>query len=228
MTDAEIEGCKNRILKKDIHDKDDKRLIIMDEEFRQWAGLHKAGGQHPFNGHTLFLGFRRLFAAYQKNPITAKASAHQHHHPHNHAGACRYALLRFRRLTVSETGFYGYARGVPSLSRCQLQCRNMTFAPIQREMWRLTATAQKRGAITMSPDCLEYWQSICPGFVKGEHTGLVGNIINRAEAQTIRLALAYALLDGKRHNQSAAFAGSACNVEICRNIRAVHIWRQNR
>lgn len=55
---------------------------------------------------------------------------------------------------------------------------------------------KKSGAIGMTSQCLDYWKSIYPDLSR-EHTGLVGNIINRAEAQTIRLALAYALLDGQ-------------------------------
>lgn len=40
------------------------------------------------------------------------------------------------------------------------------------------------------------WESIYPDLSQ-EHTGLAGSIINRAEAQTLRLALVYALLDGQ-------------------------------
>ena len=70
------------------------------------------------------------------------------------------------------------------------------LAPIQRELWRLVAQAQKRGAMTMTANALQMWESVYPEISK-EHTGLAGSIINRGEAQTLRLALVYALLDGQ-------------------------------
>ena len=70
------------------------------------------------------------------------------------------------------------------------------LSPLQREMWRLVAQAQKRGAMTLNGNALELWESIYPELSQ-EHTGLAGSIINRAEAQTLRLALVYALLDGQ-------------------------------
>lgn len=50
--------------------------------------------------------------------------------------------------------------------------------------------------MTLTANALERWEGIYPEISK-EHTGLAGNIINRGEAQTLRLALVYALLDGQ-------------------------------
>ena len=41
---------------------------------------------------------------------------------------------------------------------------------------------------------LTVWKEVYPELSR-EHIGLVGCLINRAEAQTLRLALVYALLD---------------------------------
>lgn len=83
------------------------------------------------------------------------------------------------------------------------------LAPLQRELWRLVAQAQKRGAMTMTASALELWKSIYPDLSQ-EHSGLAGCIINRAEAQTLRLTLLYALLDGQsqinENNLRAALA----------------------
>jgi hypothetical protein len=48
----------------------------------------------------------------------------------------------------------------------------------------------------MSTGARAQWASVYPDLSK-EHSGLAGSIINRAEAQTLRLALIYALLDGQ-------------------------------
>ena len=72
------------------------------------------------------------------------------------------------------------------------------LAPMQRELWRLVAHAQKCGAMKMHSAALELWEHCYPELSK-EHSGLAGSIVNRAEAQTLRLALVYALLDGADH-----------------------------
>jgi hypothetical protein len=48
----------------------------------------------------------------------------------------------------------------------------------------------------MSEEARTQWASIYSDLSR-EHSGLAGSIINRAEAQTLRLALIYALLDGQ-------------------------------
>ncbi|WP_300831977.1 hypothetical protein [uncultured Bilophila sp.] len=48
----------------------------------------------------------------------------------------------------------------------------------------------------MSERGLTVWKEVYPELSR-EHIGLVGCLINRAEAQTLRLALVYALLDGQ-------------------------------
>jgi hypothetical protein len=48
----------------------------------------------------------------------------------------------------------------------------------------------------MSTGTREQWAHVYPELSQ-EHSGLAGSIINRAEAQTMRLALIYALLDGR-------------------------------
>ncbi len=172
MTDAEIEAAKQNP-EKDIHDKDDKRLIIMDEEFRQWAGLHtKQGGQHRFQcGIRCFCEIPATIRRLPKQSNHCKRERpHQHHHPHNHAGACRpMPLLRFRHdERFRKQVFMDMREAFQAYVALPAPMPEHDLAPIQREMWRLTATAQKRGAITMSPDCLEYWQSICyPDLSKG-------------------------------------------------------------
>jgi hypothetical protein len=49
--------------------------------------------------------------------------------------------------------------------------------------------------VTMTPEAADFWEEIYPVLSK-DQPGLLGAITARAEAQTIRLALVYALLDG--------------------------------
>jgi hypothetical protein len=50
------------------------------------------------------------------------------------------------------------------------------------------------GLVERSPEARELWREIYP-VLSGERTGLLGGVTNRAEAQVMRLALIYALLD---------------------------------
>lgn len=72
------------------------------------------------------------------------------------------------------------------------------IAPMLRELWRLVGLAQNRGLMKMNSQALELWKTVYPELSK-EHNGFAGSIINRAEAQTLRLALVYALLAGQDH-----------------------------
>ena len=83
------------------------------------------------------------------------------------------------------------------------------LATLQNELWRRVAQAQQCGLIILSAGAKAQWEAIYPELSK-EHSGLAGSIINRAEAQTLRLALIYALLDGRKqiqeHHLDAALA----------------------
>ncbi len=195
LTDSEIERLQKQNPDKDIHDKGDKRLMIMDEEFASGLACTKR------EGNTLSMGIRCFWDSgdysplTKNNPITVKGA---------HINIITHITMQELAVCLGEVqAFNGF--GNRFLWICARRSKLVALpspmpddelGPIQREMWRIVATAQKRGAVTMSADCLEYWQGIYPDLSK-EHSGLVGNIINRAEAQTLRLALAYALLDGK-------------------------------
>ena len=55
--------------------------------------------------------------------------------------------------------------------------------------------ARKISRVTMTSDASAVWEGVYPELSKSE-PGLLGAILSRAEAQTLRLALIYALLDG--------------------------------
>lgn len=71
------------------------------------------------------------------------------------------------------------------------------ISAMQRRLWRLVAEAQKARQIHLTDAARREWDGVYPE-LSSETPGLIGAIVNRAEAQTMRLALVYALLDGKQ------------------------------
>jgi hypothetical protein len=57
-------------------------------------------------------------------------------------------------------------------------------------------TARQRDRVQLTADAKESWRRVYPELSEGR-PGLLGALTARAEAQTVRLALAYALLDGR-------------------------------
>ena len=57
--------------------------------------------------------------------------------------------------------------------------------------------AQASGQVRLDPDAREFWHHAYRQLAR-PHNGIIGQITARAEAHTIRLALIYALTDGKR------------------------------
>jgi hypothetical protein len=69
-----------------------------------------------------------------------------------------------------------------------------TICDLGRRLRATILAAQNLGRVTMTPPARERWRDTYPALSEGE-PGLLGAIIGRAEAQVIRLALVYALLD---------------------------------
>jgi len=75
--------------------------------------------------------------------------------------------------------------------------------------------ARKRGKIKLSEEARRYWHEIYPDLTK-DLPGRWGEVTSRAEAQVIRLALIYCLLDGKEcielsHLQAAETLWNYCS-----------------
>lgn len=178
-----------------IREKGDKRLMIQDEEFASGLACTKR------EGNTLSMGIRCFwdngdYAPLTKNnPITVKGA---HINIITHITMQELAVCLGDVQVVNGFGnrFLWICARRSKLVAMPPRMPETELAPIQRELWRLVAQAQKRGAMTMTAKALEKWEGIYPEISK-EHTGLAGSIINRGEAQTMRLALVYALLDGQ-------------------------------
>lgn len=196
LSDAEMERLQKQNPEMDIRDKGDKRLIIMDEEFANGLACTKR------EGNTLSMGIRCFWDSgdysplTKSNPITVKG-AHINIVTHITMQELSVCLAEVQAFNGFGNRFLWICARRSKLVALPSPMPHNDLAPIQRELWRIIAHAQNCGNVVMSASCLDYWKTIYPE-ISREHTGLVGSIINRAEAQTIRLALAYALLDGKQ------------------------------
>ena len=63
---------------------------------------------------------------------------------------------------------------------------------------------------------------------RGEVPGLLGSLTARAEGQTIRMALIYALLDGAGRDRPRPPGGRARGMGVLRRLHALHLRRRHR
>jgi hypothetical protein len=178
-----------------IRDSGDKRLMIQDEEFASGLACTKR------EGNTLSMGLRCFWDSGDYAPLTKNNPVRV-----KNAHICIITHITMQELAVALAdvqAFNGFGNRFlwicarrPKLIAVPSRMPVEEFAPLQNELWRLVAQAQKCGLVTMSAGAREQWEAIYPE-ISREHSGLAGCIINRAEAQTLRLALIYALLEGQ-------------------------------
>jgi hypothetical protein len=75
--------------------------------------------------------------------------------------------------------------------------------------------AQRIGRVTMNPDAAEGWRAIYRGLSE-DHPGLLGALTARGEAQAVRLALLYALWDGKHQIEISHLTAAMAVREYCK------------
>lgn len=194
-TDEERERRQRQNPNEPIREKGDKRLIIQDEEFASGLACTKR------EGNTLSMGIRCFWDSgdyaplTKNNPITVRG-AHINIITHITMQELAVCLGEVQAVNGFGNRFLWICARRSKLVALPSRMPEAELAPLQREIWRLVAQAQKRGDMSMTSNALALWESIYPDLSQ-EHTGLAGSIINRAEAQTLRLALVYALLDGQ-------------------------------
>jgi hypothetical protein len=72
---------------------------------------------------------------------------------------------------------------------------NVDWSDINRRMRPIVDAARECGTMQRDPGARKIWQSVYQELSSGK-VGLLGAVLSRAEAQTMRLACLYALLDG--------------------------------
>lgn len=108
---------------------------------------------------------------------------------------------RFIWLAVQRSKAIPNPKGVPS----------EILAPLVEKMSRSVQSARKMGLVTRSDSAEVLWSEVYSELSEG-HAGMFGAVTGRAEAQVMRLALIYALMD-----ESAL-------IEICHLKAALALW----
>ena len=193
-SDEERERHQRQNPNEPIREKGDKRLIILDEEFASGLACTKR------EGNTLSMGIRCFWDSgdyaplTKNNPVTVRG-AHISILTHITVQELTVCLGEVQAVNGFGNRFLWICARRAKLVPLPSRMPDAELAPLQRELWRLVGLAQQRGTMTMTPPAVALWESLYTELSQ-EHSGLAGSIINRAEAQTLRLALIYALLDG--------------------------------
>lgn len=193
-SDEERERHQRQNPNEPIREKGDKRLIILDEEFASGLACTKR------EGNTLSMGIRCFWDSgdyaplTKNNPVTMRA-AHISILTHITMQELAVCLGEMQAVNGFGNRFLWICARRAKLVPLPTRMPDAELAPLQRELWRLVGLAQQRGTMTMTQPAVALWESLYTELSQ-EHSGLAGSIINRAEAQTLRLALIYALLDG--------------------------------
>lgn len=193
-SDEERERHQRQNPNEPIREKGDKRLIILDEEFASGLACTKR------EGNTLSMGIRCFWDSgdyaplTKNNPVTVRA-AHISILTHITMQELAVCLGEVQAVNGFGNRFLWICARRAKLVPLPARMPDAELAPLQRELWRLVGLAQRRGTMTMTPPAVALWESLYTELSQ-EHSGLAGSIINRAEAQTLRLALIYALLEG--------------------------------
>jgi len=196
-SDEERERRKRQNPSEPLREKGDMRLIIIDEEFASCLVCIKREGNTVSMGIRCFWDSGDYAPLTKNNPVVVRG-----------AHICIITHITIQELAVclgdvqAVNGFGNRFLWIcvrrSKLVALPSRMPDNELAPLQRKLWRLVGLAQKRRAMTMTAPALDLWKAIYPELSQ-EHTGLAGSVINRAEAQTLRLALIYALLDGQGH-----------------------------
>ena len=177
-------------------DPNDKRLCIMDEELASGLSCTKR------EGNTLSMAIRTFWDGGEYSPLTKT-------NPMEVKGAhiCLLSHITKEELEMSLSSV-NMANGFGNrfLWICARRSKNVALprpmpveeiAVMQRRLWELVALAQQAGEVYLTGEAMQEWSGIYQE-LSADTYDLTGAIVNRAEAQTMRLALVYALLDGKK------------------------------
>jgi hypothetical protein len=192
---------------------DDKRLCVIDEEFSSALSANKR------EGNTLSTIIRCMWDSGNLEPLTKNNRIRA---TGAHVGIISHITLAElnRKLEDTET-FSGFANRI--LWCCARRNGLQPFpepmpqdelSALQKELKSIVTTCQKFERMQLSEDSKEMWVDIYSD-LSTDHSGLVGAVINRAEAQVLRLSMIYALLDSSmviksEHLESALAVWQYC------------------
>ncbi|CAN5826947.1 hypothetical protein BH11MYX4_BH11MYX4_22600 [soil metagenome] len=173
----------------------DKRLLILEEEFAKVLRVAER------EGSTLSATLRQLWDGGSPRILTKNSPAMAtaaHVSVVGHVTADE--LKRYLRLTETANGF-----GNRFLWACVRRAQVLPFggevdghvmAPLTAELNDAIKEAMGVGEVGMTGAAQSLWRRVYPRLSEGG-SGIVGGLTARAEAQALRLALNFALLDGR-------------------------------
>ena len=177
---------------------EDKRLLLDEREFFAALTVMKREGNTVAAWCVTRWDGRAASQPDQESSGAMNGAAHLAHRPHHRGRAARISIRpRWRTATPTVSLFACVRRSkfLPfggSLEQDAIDTLAVRYQGVGQELlgratsrpWTMTGSA-------------ELWAKVYRGLSEGK-LGLLGAITGRAEAQTIRLALLYALLDGSR------------------------------
>ena len=185
---------------------EDKRLFILDEEFATGLRCTKR------EGNTLSMGIRNLWdsGCYQslvKNNPASTANSHICLVSHCTFQELKQELDAVQHWSGFTNRFLWICARRQKLVPHPRPMPDDELRPLQREVLALVKRGLSFGVMYRDQAAEDMWSAIYPE-LSADHPGMAGVAINRGEAQTVRLAMVYALLDGcaiiaPRHLESA-------------------------
>src|SRR5215510_12655865 len=175
------------------HGVEDKRLLLVEEELAQALKVMSR------EGNILSAIIRQAWDGGNLNPLTKS-------NPIKATGAhisiighiTKAELLRHLTATEQSNGFANrFCWFVVARSKCipnPTGIPEKTLFPLIEKLRDAVTFARKVGEISRDEDAAAIWERVYPDLSEGK-PGLVGAVISRAEAQVMRIACIYALLD---------------------------------
>jgi hypothetical protein len=174
----------------------DRRLFVIEEEFARMLQVAKreANTISPVVRHAYDTG---TLSVMTKQPQTATDA---------HISIEGHITIEELRAKLSETDM---ANGLANrfLFVCAKRSKRLADAPqhdhalidrLGADLGAALRSARKVGLINRSPDAKALWADLYNQMADDEPGGLLGAVVARPEANTLRLAICYALLDGSR------------------------------
>jgi Protein of unknown function (DUF3987) len=101
------------------------------------------------------------------------------------------------------------------------------LAPVARQVGQALACARRIEAVRRNDEAALLWRTVYGELSEGRR-GLLGAVISRAEAQTMRIAMLYALLDGSSSIAVAHPAGCFGSLGVLRSVGTMHLRQCSR
>lgn len=192
---------------------DDKRLYVHDEEFASALSATKR------EGNTLSTILRNLWDSGSVEPLTKTNKIKT---TGAHIGICTHITNAELHKKLDETeALNGFANRFlwVGAQRKKLVPLPEPMDPVKllhlkERLIEILQHAHKTARMTFTENAKQTWYHSYP-YLTESRPGLVGTVLGRAEAQVIRLAMLYALLDGSAHIRTTHLVSAMAFWEYC-------------